>query len=135
MSQIFLDLHYENTQHRRKLITSALDKKFTSTLTEVRRDAFLFGANLGEKIKASKTAEKSGLQIRRNNISNPSSSRQQLNWRGLPRYQASRAPKPGGPKPRFTPRQEYSTQQGRRQTAVNRGQPTRRSDHRTRRNQ
>lgn len=63
--QILLDLHYQNTVNRRKLITYCLDKKFLDMVQEVKRDSFLFGENLGEKIKASKSAERSGLQIKR----------------------------------------------------------------------
>lgn len=37
------------------------------------RNNYLFGANLGEKIKANKTAEKSGLQIKRSDASATSS--------------------------------------------------------------
>ncbi|XP_047036392.1 uncharacterized protein LOC124642121 [Helicoverpa zea] len=133
VSRIFLDLHYENSQHRRKLITSALDKKFTATMSDLKRDSFLFGTDLGEKIKATKTAEKSGLQIKRNNFSVPSTSRQQGNWRGPPRFQSTKGSKPGGQKPRYTPSQGQSTQQGRRQPASNRAPPARKTD-RTRRN-
>ncbi|XP_073954163.1 uncharacterized protein [Choristoneura fumiferana] len=63
--QILLDLHYQNTINRRKLIIYCLDKKFLDIVQEVKRDSFLFGENLGEKIKASKSAERSGLQIKR----------------------------------------------------------------------
>lgn len=135
VSQIFLDLHYENTQHRRKLITSSLDKKISTAITDVKRDSFLFGACLGEKIKATKTAEKSGLQIKRSNVSISSTSRQQGNWRGPPRYQPIKATKPGGPKQRYTFSQGHTTQQGRRQPAANRVPPVRKTDYRTRRNQ
>lgn len=64
-AQILLDLHCQNTANRRKLVTFSLDKKFLNIIQGVKRDTFLFGENLGEKIKASKMAEKSGLQIRR----------------------------------------------------------------------
>uniref|UniRef100_A0A2A4K087 Uncharacterized protein n=1 Tax=Heliothis virescens TaxID=7102 RepID=A0A2A4K087_HELVI len=133
VSKIFLDLHYENSQHRRKLITSALDKKFTATINDLKRDSFLFGMDLGEKIKATKMAEKSGLQIKRNNFSVPSTSRQQGNWRGPPRFQSTKGTKPGGQKPRYTSNQGQPTQQGRRQPASSRAPPPRKTD-RARRN-
>lgn len=85
-SQIFLDLHYENTKHRRKLITTSLDKKFSAAISDVKRDEFLFGVDLGVKIKATKTAEKSGLQIKRQTMSAATTSRQQVNWKGPPRF-------------------------------------------------
>lgn len=135
VSQIFLDLHHENTKQRRKLITSSLDKKFSATITDVKRDAFLFGTNLGEKIRATKTAEKSGLQVKRHNVSIPSTSRQpQGNWRGPPRYQATRPPKQGGQKPRHTAAQSYTAPQGRRPQMSSRAPPAPRTENKPRRN-
>lgn len=107
ISQIFLDLHYEDTKRRRKLITSSLDKKFLNMITDVKRDKYLFGNDLGEKIKASKTAERSGLQIKRND-GIASTSRKypaQGNWRGPPRTHAPRPHRQGGPKSRYPPQQ------------------------------
>lgn len=112
VGQIFLDLHFENTKTRRKLVTSSLDKKFNTAVAEVKRDSYLFGTNLGDKIKATKTAEKSGLQIKRRDVSLPSTSRQQGNWKGPPRMQPSRTFRQGGPKTRYQPQQGYSYQQG-----------------------
>ncbi|XP_047987139.1 uncharacterized protein LOC125226992 [Leguminivora glycinivorella] len=101
VSQLLADLHSENTNSRRKIILPSLDKKFTSMMQDVKRDSYLFGENLGEKIKASKSAEKSGLQIKRSYTSNPPPTSKkytprQGNWRAPPRQQGSRANKPGG---------------------------------------
>lgn len=102
INKILLDLHYENTKTRRKLVITSLDKKFTQLITDVKRDTYLFGANLGEKIKASKTAERSGLQIKRSDPT-PTARRytQQGNWRGPPRAQSQQARRQGGQRPRF----------------------------------
>lgn len=110
VSQIFLDLHFENTKTRRKLVTSSLDKKFNTAVADVKRDAYLFGTNLGDKIKATKTAEKSGLQIKRRDVTVPSTSRQQGNWKGPPRMQPTRNYKQGGPKTRYQSQQGYPYQ-------------------------
>lgn len=103
ISQIFLDLHYEDTKRRRKLITASLDKKFLHMISDIKRDTYLFGTNLGDKIKASKTAERSGLQIKRSDPAPSTSKRyqQQGNWRGPPRVQAQRTHKQGGPRTRY----------------------------------
>lgn len=101
VSQIFLDLHHENTNTRRKLVITSLDKKFTDIIKEAKRDTFLFGSELGEKIKASKTAERSGLHIKRNATGASSTTRKfssQGNWKGPPRTQGQRAYRPSGPK-------------------------------------
>lgn len=107
-SQIFLDLHNENTKTRRKLVMSSLDKKFSAVVADVKRDEFLFGADLGEKIKATKSAEKSGLQIKRSEATITRTPKfpvpSQGNWRGPPRgHQAPRGPRQGGPKNRYPP--------------------------------
>ncbi|KAL4705687.1 hypothetical protein ACJJTC_018760 [Scirpophaga incertulas] len=105
VGQLLLDLHYENTVNRRMLITPTLDKKFLSMTQDVKRDSYLFGENLGDKIKASKAAEKSGLQIRNNRNIGPQASGSkkyvpQGNWRGPPRQQSQQAVRQGGNKQR-----------------------------------
>ncbi|KAI5633289.1 hypothetical protein NE865_13992 [Phthorimaea operculella] len=96
--QILLDLHYENTVNRTKLITPILDKKFLSLIQDVKRDSHLFGDNLGGTIKATKTAEKSGLQIKKYGYAPASSSKKSTaqtgSWRGPPRQQGQRAARP-----------------------------------------
>lgn len=139
VTQIFLDLHYENTKTRRKLVMSSLDKKFNTAVADVKRDSYLFGTNLGEKIKATKTAEKSGLQIKRRDTNLPSTSRQQGNWKGPSRNQPPRTFRQGGPKSKYPPQQGYSYQQGypyqqgrRPPPAANRVPPSSKMDTRTR---
>lgn len=89
-NQILLDLHYENTINRRKLITYTLDKKFQEIVQDVKRDTMLFGENLTDKIKASKSAERSGLQMKKATTTETSTSKKQPyrqgNWRGPPRH-------------------------------------------------
>ncbi|KAJ2938112.1 hypothetical protein O0L34_g17676 [Tuta absoluta] len=104
--QILLDLHYENTVNRTKLITPILDKKFLSLIQDVKRDLHLFGENLGGTIKATKTAEKSGLQIKKHGYPFASSSKKSTaqtgSWRGPPRQQGQRAARPTASRSRGT---------------------------------
>lgn len=65
ISQILLDLHYEETVNRRKLIIPMLDKKFFNTIQGVKRDSYLFGEKLGENIKNTNEIEKSSKQIKK----------------------------------------------------------------------
>ncbi|XP_047986713.1 uncharacterized protein LOC125226693 [Leguminivora glycinivorella] len=65
VTQILLDLHYEESINRSKLIVPLLDKKFWNTIKGVKRDEYLFGEKLGETIKSSKDIEKSGQQIKK----------------------------------------------------------------------
>lgn len=98
-NQILLDLHFENTINRRKLITYTLDKKFQDVVQDVKRDKMLFGENLTEKIKASQSAERSGRQMKKADTTEASTSRKppyrQGNWRGPPRH-AQRGNRQGG---------------------------------------
>lgn len=99
-TRILSDLHYTETQYRSKLITPCLDKAFLNIIQNVERDEFLFGNKLSEKIKASKTIEKQGLQIKRGTVTpkapTPSTSypstqpRYQGNWTAPSRYQQSK---------------------------------------------
>lgn len=124
VGQILLDLHHENTVNRRMLITPSLDKKFLQMTQDVKRDTYLFGANLGEKIKAVKAAEKSGLQIKNMNNIGPQASgskkfpNQQGNWKGPPRQQGQRVVRQGGSKQRIPSLPPKRTNQ----TATNRYQ-------------
>lgn len=75
ISQILLDLHYEETVNRRKLIVPLLDKNFWNIIKGVKRDNLLFGTKLGENIKTSKDIEKSSQQIKKLIPSNPVANR------------------------------------------------------------
>lgn len=98
--RILCDLHHHETQARIKMITPGLAKPFLNLIQESERDETLFGVSLPEKIKASKTIEKQGLQIKKTappSRSNPvapstSAARQpfQGNWTGPPRYSTNR---------------------------------------------
>jgi hypothetical protein len=94
--RILSDLHFIDTQTRIKLITPSVDKSFLNIIQDVERDETLFGSKLSEKIKASKTIEKQGLQIKKGviNIKTPTPStsqsssrpRNQGNWTAPSRY-------------------------------------------------
>lgn len=67
VNQILLDLHYEETLNRRRLIIPMLDKSFITIIQGVKREKFLFGDNLTENIKNTKSLEKSSLEIKKPN--------------------------------------------------------------------
>ncbi|XP_063366064.1 uncharacterized protein LOC134654544 [Cydia amplana] len=71
VTQVLLDLHYEESINRNKLLVPLLDKKFWNTIKGVKRDEYLFGEKLGDKIKNSKDIEKSGQQIKKSFTFNP----------------------------------------------------------------
>lgn len=96
--RVLCDLHYTETQTRTKLITPCLDKSFMNIIQDEERDDTLFGNKLSEKIKASKSIEKQGLQIKRSAPAPtafkamsqpPNRFRQPGNWTNPPRYPSS----------------------------------------------
>ncbi|CAG9087712.1 unnamed protein product [Plutella xylostella] len=88
--RILSDFHSMFTQYRVKLINPSLDKSFLAIVQDTERDETLFGNTLGEKIRASGTIHKQGLQIKKNvpnqNKPMPSTSGRpnQGNWSGPP---------------------------------------------------
>ncbi|CAG9110161.1 unnamed protein product [Plutella xylostella] len=103
-SRLLCDLHFIETEARKKFVTPGLDRSFLSVIQGVDRDEMLFGSKLPEKIKASKAIEKQGLQIKKvtaaapkatsSTSSQPSTSnyrgRPQGNWNYPSRYPSAR---------------------------------------------
>lgn len=103
--RILCDLHNCESQARIKMITPSLDKSFLNIIQDACRDETLFGNKLPEKIKASKTIEKQGLQIKKavpNSTPAASSSSRTThnrgNWSGPPRYASSKSGRGGSKK-------------------------------------
>lgn len=105
--RLFCDLHFEETEARKKFVTPGLDKSFINIMQDSQRDEMLFGSKLSEKIKATKVIEKHGLQIKKPapNFKTPSTYQTisnrpphlQGNWRGPPRFSSNRGGR-GGPR-------------------------------------
>ncbi|CAK1591341.1 unnamed protein product [Parnassius mnemosyne] len=100
-ARILTDLHFNETQTRKKLITPTLDKSFLNVIKDVDHDEFLYGRNLSEKIKAVKIIEKSSQSIKKadynmnKNVYSQTSqhkSNKQGNFSGPPRTQQRFAP-------------------------------------------
>ncbi|KAL0820918.1 hypothetical protein ABMA28_005578 [Loxostege sticticalis] len=106
--RILCDLHFVETEARKKYVTPGLDKSFLTIIQEIDRDDMLFGNKLPEKIKASRAIEKQSLQIKKpapavkSAILAPQPSTSQYrpsgNWRGPPRYPSSNRGGRGGQK-------------------------------------
>ncbi|XP_060802363.1 uncharacterized protein LOC132903805 [Amyelois transitella] len=94
--RILSDLHAAESQTRKKSLTQGLEKSFLNLIQDTDRDETLFGADLPDKIKASKAIEKQGSQIKKpDNKLAPGSStsrptRSQGNSKGPSRSVASR---------------------------------------------
>jgi hypothetical protein len=98
LNQILLDLHYEETMNRRRLIIPLLDKGFWNIIKDVKRDTYLFSESLGENIKISKTIEKSSQQIKKPTPSIPNKKViQSGNSRAPPRTQQGAVRPPPAP--------------------------------------
>ncbi|XP_050311934.1 uncharacterized protein LOC126747392 [Anthonomus grandis grandis] len=83
-SRLMADLFYNQSQYRRELLLSNLNKNLRKTLEKSEISSWLFGDNLEEEIKTSKTLQRSSEELK------PTSSTSRkilrpLNLRGLPR--------------------------------------------------
>lgn len=122
--RLLCDLHFTETEARKKFVTPGLDKSFLNIMQDVERDEMLFGSKLSEKIKATKVIEKHGLQIKKPapNTKAPSTSyqppanrsRPQGNWNGPPRFSSNRGGRGG---------QKKAAPTARRTPASNAAQP------------
>lgn len=103
--RLLCDLHFIETEARKKFVTPGLDKSFLNIMQDVERDDLLFGNKLSDKIKATKVIEKHGLQIKKP-APNPqkaqptyqpstSRSRPSGNWRGPSRFPSTRGGRGG----------------------------------------
>ncbi|CAH2010457.1 unnamed protein product, partial [Acanthoscelides obtectus] len=73
-SRLLLDFYHKYSVIRRDLLILNLRKDLKETLTNVSADGWLFGKDLGERIKATKDIEKSGLDLKPTRVSRPSTS-------------------------------------------------------------
>lgn len=102
--RILCDLHHLESQARIKMITPALAKPFLNVMQNSERDDTLFGASFPDKIKASKTIEKQGLQIKKQTAQparpNPAAAQSTImarqsyqgNWSGPPQWRSEGIP-------------------------------------------
>lgn len=103
--RLLSDLHCQFTQCRTKLITPSLDKTCLNVIHDTERDETLFGAKLSEKIKAAKSIERQGLQIKKAPPQKTTAGTSQQtgtyrqpyqgNWQAPPRYPSNRGGRGG----------------------------------------
>lgn len=63
-SQLLIEIHRSQTVARRASIFTVLEKSVVTTLEKIETDSFLFGNNLTEKIKESKSGSKIGNELK-----------------------------------------------------------------------
>lgn len=122
--RLLCDLHYTETEARKKFVTPGLEKSFLNIIQDVDRDELLFGGKLLEKIKATKVIVKHGLHIKKpaptsktrsTSFQPPTNrSRPQGNWTGPSRFSSNRGGRGG---------QRRNGPTGRRPPAGNAAQP------------
>lgn len=126
ITQVLLDLHYEGSVNRKKLLLPLLDKKFWSTIQGVKRDHYLFGEKLGESIKNTKEIAKSGQDLKRPSLTQPPFQQRKQqplsgNYRAPPRHQPAKlAPAAPG---RYHEQQPTTAAARRTQHTQRRGRP------------
>ncbi|KAJ2950146.1 hypothetical protein O0L34_g11496 [Tuta absoluta] len=109
--RLLCDIHYEQTNTRRGFVISSINADMKETLSEAKRDKYLFGENLSEKLKTAKSIKKSGTDLKqtvnrndkssvwnKNNFLKTSKTTGRLNWKTLPRKTTAK-PETGKPRP------------------------------------
>ncbi|KAI5636745.1 hypothetical protein NE865_10571 [Phthorimaea operculella] len=98
-ARLLCDSHYIDTRMRRNFLISSLNNKLKDTLKESKRDTYLFGEVLPEKLKATKAITKTSQDLRSFKPKSvvtkapvPSSSVNNLNWKH-PQSNNQNAPK------------------------------------------
>ncbi|KAJ8966376.1 hypothetical protein NQ314_003552 [Rhamnusium bicolor] len=89
-AKLLADVHHQDSDSRRNLVSLHLKKDLIGTMNETGVDGWLFGENLGDRIKAARAMERSGQDLRNSSIK-PSSKRKKktrapLNYRGPSRH-------------------------------------------------
>lgn len=115
--RILSDLHAFFTQNRVKLLTPSLDKIVLHIIQDAERDETLYGNKLSENIKAAKTIQRQGQQIKKAVNPKASTSFQpqtqrsayQGNWSAPPRYHSSRGNRGGPRRGSYQPRRPYQS--------------------------
>lgn len=62
--RLLADLQFSESQSRRILVSSGLNKKFQSTIDASTTDEWLFGTDLGERLKSAKVLERSAAELK-----------------------------------------------------------------------
>ncbi|XP_063618327.1 uncharacterized protein LOC134806605 [Cydia splendana] len=62
--RILCDSHHSETATRRHFVLTATDAALKETLVETKRDQFLFGENVSEKLKVAKSIQKTGESLK-----------------------------------------------------------------------
>ncbi|KAJ8940763.1 hypothetical protein NQ317_011138, partial [Molorchus minor] len=64
VGRIMADLHHTQSESRRVLVGQSLNKNFKDTLVDTSLDGWLFGDNLGDRVKTAKALERSGQDLK-----------------------------------------------------------------------
>ncbi|KAJ8949498.1 hypothetical protein NQ314_008189 [Rhamnusium bicolor] len=90
-AKLLADVHHQDSDSRRNLVSLKLKKDLISTIDETGVDGWLFGENLADRVKAAQTIERSGQDLK-NVSTKPTTSKRKknarvrLNYRGPSRH-------------------------------------------------
>lgn len=63
--RIFCDVHFNESKSRRSFIISATNSSMKDTLLETKRDKYLFGENVSDRLRSAKNIQKSGADLKK----------------------------------------------------------------------
>ncbi|CAH1981695.1 unnamed protein product [Acanthoscelides obtectus] len=81
--RLISDIHHEESTCRRNLVSVSVDKQLRGTLSNVSVDGWLFGQNLGDRVKAAREMEKLSSNLKPKAVTATLTS--SVNFKGLPR--------------------------------------------------
>lgn len=116
--RLLCDSHCGETKTRRGFVVSAINTDLRDTVIETKRDTFLFGDGIAEKLKSAKSIKKSATDLKqirndkfnKNNFIKNNKNEKRLNWKALPRKMTAK-PDAGKPRPAQRPFTKRNYQQ------------------------
>lgn len=108
-AKLIAEIHRSQTTARRACILPSVSKQMTEHLTKKKTDKFLFGENLGERIKKIKMINKMGQDIRTQPSKLPYNPSNSSNWKGP--FVPQKSTTQSGPKQRpYNPRKSTTAE-------------------------
>lgn len=89
IGKLLCELQFNQSAARKSFISPMLNKDLSTVFKESKIDKFLYGQNLGEKIRECKTIDKAGQELCKK-VPQPKNTRTSLNWKRPPTQQSSR---------------------------------------------
>lgn len=109
-ARLIAHLHFEKTKLRQTMLVPSLTKECRESMGEPRKDNWLFGENLGERVRAAKALERSAVTVKKTVPVTSARKQNGLNFRGPPLVHKRTVGKGAGPN-KSRPTRTYNSHQ------------------------